>query len=448
MIYLRLAALGWLLLILSCGKTPTPPPEPARPAPQAAAGEMCEHRVLKAVCTKCNPRLIPVFQAKGDWCEEHGFPESICPICHPERGGKPSADVSAEKAPRDGLRIRFKRADTARSAGLAWVKVSEQQITTGVLSPARLAYDATRLAQINARSPGVVRSLKVDVGSSVKQGQALIVIDSPNVGADRARLAAAKARVNTAVDNLARQQRLVTEGLAAQQVLLGAEQERAAAEAEHQALASSLSIMGASGGGAGAYTLSAPIAGVVTQRNVTIGRLVDEQQVLLEIVDTRTLWADIDVSEQDLPRVAAGQTVTLEFDGLPGRKLAGKISFVSPAIDRHTRSANARVPLENPDGALRANMFGQARIAASAVSARLVAPQGALQRAGDTPLVFVRISDTEFETRRVKLGASQGETVEVLAGVKAGEEVVTTGSFLLKTETSKESIGAGCCEHD
>jgi cobalt-zinc-cadmium efflux system membrane fusion protein len=450
MIYLRLAALGWVLLSLSCSKTPTPPPEPAKPAPAAAAaaGEMCEHRVLKAVCTKCNPRLVPVFQAKGDWCAEHGFPESFCPTCHPERGGKPSADVSAEKAPRDGLRIRFKRADTARSAGLAWVKVSEQQITTGVLAPARLAYDATRLAQINARAPGVVRSLKVDVGASVKQGQALIVIDSPNVGADRARLAAAKARVNTAVDNLARQQRLVTEGLAAQQVLLAAEQERAAAEAEHQALAASLSILGAGGGGAGAYTLSAPIAGVVTQRDATIGRLVDEQQVLLEIVDTRSLWADIDVAEQDLPRIAAEQPVTLELDGLPGRKLEGKISFVSPAIGPHTRSAKARVPLDNPDGALRANMFGRARIAASAASARLVAPQAALQRAGDTPLLFVRISDIEFETRRVKLGASQGETVEVLAGVKAGEEVVTTGSFLLKTETSKENIGAGCCEHD
>jgi cobalt-zinc-cadmium efflux system membrane fusion protein len=187
---------------------------------------------------------------------------------------------------------------------------------------------------------------------------------------------------------------------------------------------------------------------VVTQRNVTIGRLVDEQQVLLEIVDTRSVWADLDVSEQDLPLIAAEQAVTLELDGLPGRKLQGRISFISPAIDPHTRSAKARVPLDNPDGALRANMFGQARIAASATSARLVAPQSAVQRAGETPLLFVRVSDTEFETRRVKLGASQGEAVEVLAGVKAGEEVVTTGSFLLKTETSKESIGAGCCEHD
>jgi cobalt-zinc-cadmium efflux system membrane fusion protein len=231
MTYSRLAALGWLLLTLGCSKTPAPPPEPAKPAPAITADEMCEHRVLKAVCTKCNPRLIPVFQTKGDWCAEHGFPESICPTCHPERGGTPASDVSAEKGPRDGLRIRFKRADTAQSAGLAWVKVSEQQGTAGVSAPVRLAYDATRLAQINARSPGVVRSLKVDVGSNVKKGEALVVIDSPNVGADRARLAAAKARVNAALDNLERQQRLVTEGIAAQQVLLAAEQERAAVSA-------------------------------------------------------------------------------------------------------------------------------------------------------------------------------------------------------------------------
>ena len=68
-----------------------------------AEGGFCkEHGVLEAVCTKCNPKLIPVFQAKGDWCAEHGFPESFCPICHPDREGKPAADVAADGAPADG----------------------------------------------------------------------------------------------------------------------------------------------------------------------------------------------------------------------------------------------------------------------------------------------------------------------------------------------------------
>jgi cobalt-zinc-cadmium efflux system membrane fusion protein len=117
-------------------------------------------------------------------------------------------------------------------------------------------------------------------------------------------------------------------------------------------------------------------------------------------------------------------------------------------VDPRTRTAKARVPLENPDGTLRANLFGQARIAASEARSALSVPRTAVQQAAGTTFVFVRLTSTEFETRRVKLGDGDATSVEVLSGVKAGEDVVTTGSFLLKTETSKENIGAGCCETD
>jgi cobalt-zinc-cadmium efflux system membrane fusion protein len=410
---------------------------------------MCaEHGVLEAICTKCNPRLIPVFQAKGDWCEAHGFPESVCPICHPERGGKPGHAVSSEKAPRDGLRVTFKRKDTADTAGIEWVRVLERKNASALVAPARLAYDATRLAQVNARSPGVVKALNVDVGAKVKKGQALLVIDSPNVGADRARLEAAKSRVATGSENLARQKKLVAEGLAAQQTLLAVEQELAAAKAEERALAAALSILGAGGGGLGGYTLRAPLDGIVTERRVTIGRLVHEDEVLLEIVDTRAMWADLEVADGDLPRVALGQEVRLTFQGLGELELQGTIAFVSPAVDAQTRTAKVRVPLENPDGVLRANMFGQGRVAASDARSTLSVPRAAIQRVDEVAFVFVRLSETEFETRRVKLGQGDAQSIEVTNGLKAGEDVVTTGSFLLKTETSKESIGAGCCEND
>jgi membrane fusion protein, heavy metal efflux system len=444
------ALLALLLAGTACKNAP-PPPAHEVDAKRATPleGEMCKlHGVLQAICTKCNPRLVPVFQAKGDWCAEHGLPESVCPICHPERGGKPVHAVTEEKAPRDGLRIRFKRADTARTAGIEWTLVAEQKNTSAVLAPARLSYDATRLAQVNARSPGVVRALKVDVGSIVKKGAPLAVIDSPSVGADRARLAAAKTRVTTAEENLTRQQMLVREGVATRQSLLVAEQELSSARGEQAALGASLSILGAGGGGIGGYTLTAPIAGVVTDRKVTIGKLVDGEEVLLEIVDTRSMWADVEVAESDLLRLAPGQQVILTFDGLADRELKGTITYVAPAVDPRTRTAKARVPLENPDGVLRANLFGQARIAASEARAALAVPRSAVQHAGGTSFVFVRLSDTEFETRRVTLGEGDAGTVEVRSGVKPGENVVTTGSFLLKTETSKENIGAGCCVTD
>jgi len=417
-----------------------------KPAAEPADGAMCkEHGVLQALCTRCNPKLAAVFQAKGDWCAEHGFPESFCPVCHPERGGKPAADVSHDGAPADGLKVRLAKKDTAALAGIQHQKAVLREGAGGVVTTARLTYDGTRLAHINARSAGVVRSLKVEVGTSVKKGDPLIVIDSAEVGADRAKLQAARSRVDAAEQNYKREQALVQEGVASQKSLLAAKQELEEARGEHAAIAASLSVLGAPGGGVGGYTLAAPIAGVVTERSATIGRLVSTDQVLYEIVDTSSMWADLDVPEADLPVVASGQAVTLTLDGLPGRALAGKITYIAPAVDPHTRTARARVPLENADGALRANMYGQARIAAEQRQAVMV-PRAAIQRAKGVQLAFVRLKDGEYETRRVETGISEGDAIEVKKGLRVGEEVVTQGSFLLKTETLKDSIGAGCCE--
>jgi cobalt-zinc-cadmium efflux system membrane fusion protein len=104
------------------------------------------------------------------------------------------------------------------------------------------------------------------------------------------------------------------------------------------------------------------------------------------------------------------------------------------------------VPLVNDDGMLRANMFAQARIAAGAARTSVMVPRAAVQRAKSVQLIFVRVSENEYEARRVQIGAADADHMEVLKGIRPGEEVVTTGSFLLKTETLKDSIGAGCCE--
>lgn len=440
------------LLSTTCRSKPEAAPQSgaeSKPAASADPSEegMCrEHGVLEAVCTKCNPKLAAVFQAKGDWCREHGFPESFCPVCHPERGGKPAGDVKPDQAPADGTRIRFKGKDTEKRAGIETVPAAVRPNAAAITAPARLSYDATKVAFLNARSSGVVRSLQVDVGAKVTKGQALMVIDSPNIGADRARLAAARTRVRIAEENLARQKRLESEGIGSRKSVLESQQELDSAKAERAALSASLSSLGAGGGGGGSYSLKAPIAGVVTERKATIGRLVTGDEVLLEIVDTSSMWADVEVAENDLGAIAVGQAVSLRVDGLGEREVTGTVSYVAPTVDPRTRTAKARVPLENPDGLLRANMYGQARIAAGTSRSAVSVPRVAVQRAKSVDLVFVRLAADEYETRRVKLGAADAELVEIVKGVKAGEAVVTTGAFLLMTETLKESIGAGCSD--
>lgn len=422
---------------------------------QASEGEICkEHGVLEAICPKCNPKLAAVFQAKGDWCAEHGFPESVCPTCHPERGGRPAVDVSAKgdakasegEAPADGTKVRFRTKETAHVAGIQTARAVERQGGGGgILATAKLTYDATRLAQVNARSPGVVRALRVDIGAKVKKGAALAVIESAQVGADRAKLQSARARAELAQKNYEREGMMQKEGVSSARSLLEAGQELEAAKAEHAALASALSIVGASGGAGGTYTLTAPLDGVVTQRTAMVGKLVGIEELLFEIVDTSAMWAEIDVPEVELSAVALGQPVVIALDSLRGKELKGSISYISPAVDPHTRTATARVALENPDGALRANMYGQARVLVGGSRTAVVVPASAVQRAKSVHLVFVRRAEDEYEARHVELGEREGDRIELTRGIRPGEEVVTQGSFLLKTETLRESIGAGCC---
>lgn len=430
----------------------------ATAAPAAApSGDLCPHGVLAPICPKCHPKLAAVFQAKGDWCAEHGLPESVCPLCHPERGGRPEGDVSAsapaatEKtagAPANGTVVRLKTPETARLVGIETIQAEERANAGGVLLTATLVYDATRVAQVNARSPGVVRALGVDVGAKVKKGAVLAELESAEVGSDRSRLEAARARVDVAEANYARAAQLEREGITSTRETLLAQQERAAARAERAGLASALAVVGAGGGAGGRYSLTAPLTGVVTRRSATLGRLVGIEELLFEVVDVSAMWAELDVPETELATIAPDQRVLVSLDGAPGRQFPGVVTYISPAIDPHTRMATARVPLGNPEGLLRANMFGRARVLVGGARTSLWVPAVAIQRAKNVELVFVRRSPELFEARHVKLGRRDGADVEVLQGVQLGEDVVTQGGFLLKTETLKDSIGAGCCAAD
>ena len=119
-------------------------------------------------------------------------------------------------------------------------------------------------------------------------------------------------------------------------------------------------------------------------------------------------------------------------------------------VDPQTRTAVARVRLPNPAGLLRANMYGKARLPLGGSRASASVPRTAIQRAKSVQLAFVRLGPDEYEARRVQVAPGQweGDTVEVASGVEPGEEIVTAGSFFLKTETLKDAIGAGCCDVD
>jgi cobalt-zinc-cadmium efflux system membrane fusion protein len=420
--------------------------ESKTPSAASLAADMCaEHGVLEVVCTKCHPKLIPVFQAKGDWCAEHGFPESFCPLCHPERGGRPANAVTVDDAPAEGTKIRFKTLETAREAGLEVVNAAEGPTGGGIDATATIVADASKVARVNARAPGVVQSIRADLGARVRRGSPLADIESAEVGESRSRLLTARARVETAEAAYHREQELQDKGISAARDVQAARQEWEAAKAELAAASTALAMVGTGGGESGTYTLQAPIAGVVTRRTATIGTLVNIEEPLFEIVDTSSLWAEIDVPEREASRVKVGQRVLLRLDGSGEREFHGTLSYIAPVVDANTRTVKARAAVANPGGELRANVYAQARIVTDEASAVLV-PRTALQQARGVNLVFVRLAEDEYETHRVRVAAADGDLVAVSGSLKAGDAVVTSGSYLLKTETMKEGIGAGCCD--
>jgi len=404
--------------------------------------------VLEAACTRCHPDLIPIFKSKGDWCAEHEFPESICPTCHPERGGRPAVDVSIDEAPAHGTLIRFKTIETARQAGIETVMAIEAPDAAGVAATATLVADAAHFAAVNARSAGVVRSIRADVGTVVRRGSPLATLESAEVGQERSRLLTARARMQVAEDNDRREQELYARGISAFKQVQLARQEAEIARAEFDASSATLRMMGAGAESAGAYTLVAPIGGVVTRRAATVGTMVDPDELLFEIVDTASLWADLDVPEADAPRVLPGQKVVLRLEGLSGREFFATVQSVAPIVDPRTRTVRARARLSNDDRALRANAYARAVILTDAARTAVTVPRAAIQEARGVTLAFVRLAEDRYETRRVRLSGSTGDQVTLAGGIEPGELVATVGSFLLKTETMKEGIGAGCCEID
>jgi len=355
-------------------------------------------------------------------------------------------EVAIDEAPASGTKIRFKTLSAAKDAGIETEPAERGMEGAGVYATATIVADASHVAVVNPRAPGVVRSILEDLGSRVVAGAPLAVLESSAVGEDRSRLQAAKARAAVAEANYRRAKELYDKGLSATREVEEAERDWEWAKSDVAAAAGALGMVGATEDLEGTYVLRAPIAGVVTKRTATVGTLVNTDDPLFEVVDTSQLWADIDVPEIYAPRVRAGQRVVLSVEGLPGREFNGVVKFVSPVIDPQTRTAKVRATLANREGVLRVNMYAKARIVDHANAAAVLVPKAAVQHAKGVDLVFVQLAPGVYEARRVKTMPAENDKVAVASDIRPDERIVTTGSFLLKTETLKETLGTGCCE--
>lgn len=187
--------------------------------------------------------------------------------------------------------------------------------------------------------------------------------------------------------------------------------------------------------------IKAPIDGVIIERTATAGELVDKSKAIYTISDPAQLWVIAEIKERDIAAVKSGQDVTFTVLAYPSEKFQGKVVLVGNQVEAGSRTLEVRVGVDNSDGRLKAGMFADVEIITTILDNVLLIPDSALQTEGDNQIVFVALDGNKFEKRVVKLGLEQTGRVQILDGVKAGEKIVTEGSFILKSEMLKGQLG-------
>lgn len=401
-----------------------------------------EHSLYEDECFLCHPELKTKdnssAQAQPDssglMCREHGMAESECGICHPELAGR--------LKPGESVKIRLPAPDSAAMSGVKMAQPTLGSMADTVECFAELAFNQNKLARLTAPVSGLIQEVATDLGSQVKEGQAVAKIWS-------ATIAEAVAKAVLSHQTLDRERKLRADRVTS-------ERDLQLAEAEHRGACQQLRTLGFTEEQIDELSnkpleqvlleIRAPFGGEIVERTAVQGALAEVGQSLFTLADRSMMWAMLNIPEAALSRVKTGQTVELHVASMPGQAFRGKLTWIAAEVDERSRMAKARAEIPNPQGLLRSRMFAQARILTRTAEQVVLLPSSAVQRVDGKPFVFVKQEDDLFEARAVRLGARLDGKVEVAEGLNPQEFVVVDHSFSLKSALLISRLGAGCAD--
>ena len=353
------------------------------------------------------------------------------------------ADHAEEGAAAEGEHAEEGRlelsAEQIAAAGIQLTEARAQNISLDLPFPGEVRFDEDRTAHVVPRVPGVVESVSVNLGQSVKKGQLLAVIASQQISDQRSEQAAAQRRLTLARTTYEREKKLWQDKISAEQDFLQARQALEEAEIALANARQKISVLSGSvvATGGNRYELRAPFDGVVVEKHLTSGEVVDEATNVFTLSDLSRVWVTFGVSPKDLTKVQVGKPVTVSAPEL-NAEVAGTVAYVGSLLGEQTRTATVRVTLANPQGAWRPGLFVTALVATDSRQAKVAVPETAIQTVEDKPTVFVR-TDDGFKAQPVELGSRAAGLVEVTQGLEPGVQVASAGSFVLKSELGKAS---------
>jgi membrane fusion protein, heavy metal efflux system len=308
-----------------------------------------------------------------------------------------------------------------------------------------LAVDQRAYAEVSTPVAARVTRVPVNSGDSVRSGQVLAELASPELGRARAEYLSASARLRLADASLQRKRDLAAEKIVPLREVQEAESAAGEAAAAVRASRAAIAAFGVDppvddgeSATSSAFVMRSPITGSVIDRIAVVGQMLDPAAAAFRIGDLATLWLTVHAFERDAVRVQQGVVARLTFPALPGQDFEGMVTMVGHQVDRESRTVPVRIDVKNNDNRLRPGMSASAALPVGASDTPiLTVPVSSVQRVREEWCVFLPKDMNHFEIRRIGRGRDLAGEVEVLSGLAAGESVVVDGAFLLKAQAEK-----------
>ena len=310
-------------------------------------------------------------------------------------------------------------------------KVSLKSIPVEFSASGVIGFNEKRLVHITSRVSGWVDKVYKFVGDKVRMGDSLVSIHSPEFLSAQGEFIQAEERLKSIPKTDSIDYRTASslyQSAKAKLILLGiTEIETKLLEDTHQP--------------APRLVIKSPLNGSIIESNMIAGNTVEKGANLFRLSDLSSLWVTANVYEKDISKIQRGQRVQIKVSSFPNKIFPGTVEAVNDVLDETTRTFKVRILVDNTSGDLKPEMFCECLFRGEISKKMLAIPSSALQNIEGENIVFVAQGSNSFEKRLVKTGPELSSYVEILEGLKVGEEVVTEGSFVLKSELLKGEMG-------
>jgi cobalt-zinc-cadmium efflux system membrane fusion protein len=362
---------------------------------------------------------------------------------HAEHAG----EKKGEEGHKEGAEELTLTAEEAERAGVKVEAIKSEALGETIQVTATIRPDQDRLARVAPRIEGRITSAPAKLGDRVRAGQTLATLDSVDVAEAHATWTQAQAELRIAEADFKRAESLDKEEIIPRKDFLRAQADRDKASAAVRNAADRLRLLGgaqaASGSGVAGFAVTAPFAGTVIEKKVTLGELGSPSEPMFTIADLSRVWIQADLPEAALAKVRMGANAKVTVPAYPGETFTGRVSHIGAMLDKDTRTIAARIEVANADGRLKPEMFATATIEAGGDKRDVISlPDAAIVLLEGQPTVFV-YEQGAYEARQVEPGERLGGRTLLKSGVKAGDQVVTSGAYALKARKLKSQLGHG-----